>query len=208
MCSCKNIWRGWSRRTPARRGEELGARGARRVPPGASHRVPSAVGKAKGEEGGGGGWRWPRPLFANLGFQDDVAATLGIAPPAGFGGGGGRFGVLRREEKTLASPSGEDVTRLSPFRGQTPRARAKISQFGGNSGGIREALGALQIALGRKKGPAGQVNPEPCGRVLGIAGVMGGWLGMPLEVAVHPKLSWVGYEHRIRAIWDPQGHWC
>lgn len=46
--------------------------------------------------------------------------TLGITPPAGFGGGGGRFSVLRREEKTLASLSGEDVTRLSPFRGQTP----------------------------------------------------------------------------------------
>lgn len=164
--------------------------GAPWIPPGASHWVALVVGKAKGGEGGGGGWRCPHPLFADFGFKADVAATLGIAP-SWVGGGGGRFNVLPRVEKTLASPSREDVTRLSSFSGQTVQARSKISVFGGNSGGIRpqEKPWALAGCLGVKKGLAGHVNPELCGRVLGIAGETGGRRAMPPEAGTHLPCS-------------------
>lgn len=160
--------------------------GAPWIPPGASHWVALVVGKAKGGEGGGGGWRCPHPLFADFGFKEDVTATLGIAP-SWVGGGGGRFGVLPRVEKTLASPSREDVTRLSSFSSQTVQAPSKISVFGGNSGGIRpqEKPWAFAGCLGVKKGLAGHVNPELCGHVLGIAREMGGRHVMPLEVGIH-----------------------
>lgn len=64
MCSCKNIWRGWSHRTPARGGEEIFGVGAPWVPPGASCWVEKPRRRRRMKVP-------PSPL----GFKDDVVGT-------------------------------------------------------------------------------------------------------------------------------------